>query len=170
VSSYGPCLELHVIIVWLPNCYTSYEYILPAPVVILNNGIFIAPDSTELLNQIGPDFTDFFAAKNFNWKRLSGARVITIEGLPAADYIDKIARTVSGAYLDFNVRVNSVVSSYWIPNTTISQRVGDLAGPFFLTQTSLNFSLIPVNSNVPEFVDVPFVASLIGASFTDGRS
>jgi hypothetical protein len=170
VSSYGPCLELHVIIVWLPNCYTSYEYILPAPVVILNNGIFIAPDSTELLNQIGPDFTDFFAAKNFNWKRLSGARVITIEGLPAADYIDKIARTVSGAYLDFNVRVNSVVSSYRISDGSFSQRVGDLAGRVVLTKTSLNFLIIPANSTVSEFVDVPFVANFMGTSFTDGPS
>ena len=96
--------------------------------------------------------------------------MLSIGGLPASDYIDKIARTVSGNFLDHNIRVNSVVSSYWIPNTTIAQRLGDLAGPFFLTQRSLNFSLIPVNSNVPEFVDVPFVAFLIGASFTDGRS
>ena len=96
--------------------------------------------------------------------------MLTIGGLPAFDYIDEIARTVSGNYLDHNVRVNSVVSSYWIPNTTISQRLGDLAGPFFLTQTSLNFSLILVNSTIPEFVDVPFVAGLIGVPFTDGPS
>ena len=96
--------------------------------------------------------------------------MLTIGGLPAADYIDKIAHTVSGNYLDHNVRVNSVVSSYLLVNTTISQRLGDLAGPIFLTQTSLNFSLIPVNSTAPEFVDVPFVAGLLGESFTDGPS
>jgi hypothetical protein len=170
VSLYGPCLELHVIIVWVPNCYTSYEYILPAPVVILNNGIFIAPDSTELLNQLGANFTDFFAAKNFNWTRLSGARVITIEGIPAGDYIDEIARTVSGTYLDHNVRVNSVVSSYRISAGSFSQRVGDLAGRLVLTKTSLNFLIITENSTVSEFVDVPFVATFLGRSFTDGPS
>jgi hypothetical protein len=163
-------LKLFVIIGWFPNCYNTYQNILPAPVVILDNGIFIAPDSDEFLNQLGSNFTDFFVAKNFNWQRLAGAQVLTIGGLPASDYIDKIARTVSGNYLDHNVRVNSVVSSYRIVNTTFSQRVGDLAGPLFLTQKSLNFSLIPVNSTVPEFVDVPFVAALVGASFTDARS
>ncbi|KAN0139275.1 hypothetical protein V8E53_002776 [Lactarius tabidus] len=155
---------------WFPNCYNAYQNVLPAPVVILDKGIFIAPHSVEFLSQIGSNFTDFFAAKKFNWQRLAGARVLTIGGLPASDYIDKIARTVSGNFLDHNVRVNSVVSSYRIPNITISQRLGDLAGPFFLTQTSLNFSLIPVSSTVPEFVDVPFVAGLIGTPFTDGPS
>ena len=163
-------MKPRAIIGWFPDCYNAYQNILPAPVVILDNGIFIAPHSVEFLSQFGPNFTDFFAAKNFNWQRLAGARVLTIGGLPASDYINKIARTVSGNFLDHNVRVNSVVSSYWIPNTTISQRVGDLAGPFFLTQKSLNFTLIPVYSTIPEFVDVPFVAALIGTPFTDGRS
>ena len=165
-----PCLKFFVIKGWFPNCYNTYQNILPAPVVILDNGIFIAPDSVEFLNQLGSDFTDFFAAKNFNWQCLAGAQVLTIGGLPASDYIDEIARTVSGNYLDHNVRVNSVVSSYRIVNTTFSQRVGDLAGPLFLTQTSLNFSLILVNSTVPEFVDVPFVAAFVGVNFTDARS
>jgi len=163
-------LKRHVIVGWFPDCHTSYQNILPAPVVILDNGVFIAPDSVEFLNQLGSNFTDFFAAKKFNWQRLAGAKVLTIGGLPAFDYIDKIARTVSGNYLDHNIRVNSVVSSYRILNTTFSQRVGDLAGPLFLTQTSLNFSLVPVNSTIPEPVDVPFVAFFIGAPFTDGRS
>ncbi|KAH8990807.1 hypothetical protein EDB92DRAFT_724534 [Lactarius akahatsu] len=155
---------------WFPSCYNSYQNVLPAPVVILDNGIFIAPDSVELLNQVGSEFTAFFAAKNFNWQRLAGARVLTIGGLPASDYIDEIARTVSGDFLDHNIRVNSVVSSYRILNTTFSQRLGDLAGPVFLTQTSLNFSLILVNSTTPELIDVPFVASFLGAPFTNGRS
>ncbi|KAI9438208.1 hypothetical protein H4582DRAFT_2111656 [Lactarius indigo] len=155
---------------WFPNCYNSYQNILPAPVVILDKGIFIAPDSVEFLNQLGPEFTAFFAAKKFNWQRLAGARVLTIGGLPASDYIDNIARTVSSNFLDHNIRVNSVVSSYRIVNTDFSQRLGDLAGPLFLTQTSLKFSLIPVNSTTPESVDVPFVADFIGESFTDGPS
>ncbi|KAI9438205.1 hypothetical protein H4582DRAFT_2148664 [Lactarius indigo] len=155
---------------WLPDCYNSYQNVLPTPVVILDNGIFIAPDSVEFFSQLGTNFTDFFVAKKFNWQRLAGAKVLTIGGLPASDYIDEIARTVSGNYLDRNLRVNSVVSSYRIVNTTFSQRVGDLAGPIFLTQTSLNFSLIPVNSTTPEFVDVPFVASLVGKPFSDGPS
>jgi hypothetical protein len=163
-------LETHAITGWFPNCYNIYQNILPAPVVILDNGIFIAPHSVEFLSQFGPNFTEFFAEKNFDWQHLAGARVLTIGGLPALDYIDEIARTVSGNFLDHNVRVNSVVSSYRIHNITISQRLGDLAGPLFLTQTSLNFSLIPISSTVPEFVDVPFVAGLIGTPFTDGPS
>jgi hypothetical protein len=163
-------LETHAFTGWFPNCYNTYQNILPAPVVILNNGIFIAPHSFEFLSQIGSNFTDFFAERNFDWQRLAGARVLTIGGLPALDYIDEIARTVSGNFLDHNVRVNSVVSTYWILNITISQRLGDLASPSFLTQTSLNFSLVLVNSTVPEFVEVPFVASFIGTPFADGPS
>lgn len=83
--------------------------------------------------------------------------VLTSGGLPTSDYIDKIARTISGNYLDHNVRVNSAVSSYRIVNTMFSQRVGDFAGPLFLTQKSLNFSVIPASSTIPELVDVPFV-------------
>jgi len=157
---------------WYPNCYNTYQNILPTPVVILDKGVFIAPDSVELLNQLGKNFTGFLAAKRFDWKRLAGAKVIKIGGLPALQYIDEIARTVSGNFLDHNVRVNSVVSSYLISNTTLSQRVGDLAGPIFLKQTSLEFLLTPANSSsdTPELIDVPFVASFIGNDFTDVRS
>ncbi len=104
------------------------------------------------------------AEKGFDWKRLAGAKVINIGGRPALQYIDD--------FLDHNVRVNSVVSSYWISNTSFSQRIGDLAGPLFLKQTSLEFLLIPANASLdtPELVDVPFVATFIGKNFTDGRS
>ncbi|KAH9048867.1 hypothetical protein EDB84DRAFT_1556539 [Lactarius hengduanensis] len=136
---------------WFPNCYISYQNLLPAPIVILDKGIFIAPDSVEFLNQLGPEFTAFFAAKKFNWQRLAGAKVLTIGGLPASAYIDNIASTVSSNYLDHNVRVNSVVSSYRIVDTDFSQRLGDLAGPLFLTQTSLKFSLIPAFTDGPSY-------------------
>ncbi|SRR6266404_761152 len=141
---------------------------LPAPVVMLDEGIFIAHDSAELFEQLGSDFTGYFDAKNFNWKRLAGAKVIAIEGQPASDYIDEIARDISIGYLDHNLRVNSVISSYQINNTTFSQRVGSLANRAVLTQTNMNFLLIPVNSAVPESVNVPFVSAFIGTSFTDG--
>ncbi|KAI9438202.1 hypothetical protein H4582DRAFT_2076809 [Lactarius indigo] len=53
---------------------------------------------------------------------------------------------------------------------TILLSGGDLAGPVFLAQTSLKFSPIPVDSKTPELVDFPFVASFLGAPFTNGRS
>ncbi|KAI0267449.1 hypothetical protein BC834DRAFT_78050 [Gloeopeniophorella convolvens] len=155
---------------WFPACYMSYQNILPAPVVILEGEVFITPDSVEFLTLLGPDFTNFFAAKNFAWQRFAGAKVLSIGGLAPFDYIDKIAREVSGNYLDHNVRVNSVVSSYRISGTDFSQRLGDLAGPVFITQTSLEFTLIPVNSTKSEVVDFPFVADFTGSPFTDGPS
>ncbi len=98
--------------------------------------------------------------------------MIEIDGLPALQYIDKIAQTVSGNFLDHNIRVNSVVSSYRIAGSDWSQRLGDLASELFPTQTSLKFKLIPKGSTSgnPETVDVPFVARFIGNSFTDGPS
>jgi hypothetical protein len=150
----------------------TYNNILPAPIVLLDTGVFIAPDSVELFDQLGDDFTGLLAEKGFDWKRLAGAEVIEIGGLPVRQYIDKIAHTVSGNYLDHNIRVNSVVSSYRISDTSWSQRLGDHASEIFLKQTSLEFLLVPVESTLdtPELVNVPFVASFLGENFTDGAS
>ena len=152
----------------------TYQNILPAPIVLLDAGVFIAPDSNVLFDQLGPDFAKYFEKKGFDWKRLAGAKVLEIGGVSALDYIDQVARTASGGFLDHNIRVNSVITSYQLPNGTLSQRLGDLASYPVLRQTSLNFSLIPINSpsGSPEFIDVPFVASLNGqpGQFTDGPS
>jgi hypothetical protein len=157
---------------WFPNCYMTFENVLPAPIVILDTGVYIAPNSVELLNQFGDGFSGFLAAKGSDWERLAGAEVIAIGGLPVRQYIDKIAGTVSGNYLNYNNRVNSVVSSYRISNSGFQQRLGDHAIEPFLKQTSLNFSLIPVGSTSgkPENVSVPFVALFGGNGFTDGPS
>ncbi|KAI9513403.1 hypothetical protein F5148DRAFT_3736 [Russula earlei] len=157
---------------WLPTCYLTYQNILPAPIVLLDEGVFIAPDSDSLFDQFGSNFTDYFAAKGLDWRRLAGAKVLEIGGMPACDYIDSVARTASGNYLDHNVRVNSVLSSYQLPNGNLSQRLGDLASSLVLRQTSLKFSLIPVDSpsGNPECIDVPFVAFFGGNPFDDGPS
>jgi hypothetical protein len=157
---------------WYPDCYLTYNNILPTPVVLLGDDVFIAPDSVELLEQFGPGFTSYFEEKNFDWKRLAGAKVIEISGIPPLDYIDQIANTVSGNYLDHNVRVNSVVSSYRIVGSDWSQRLGDLASELFIQQTSLEFKVIPTGSasGAPETVDVPFIAGFLGKAFTDGPS
>jgi hypothetical protein len=67
--------------------------------------------------------------------------VIEIDGLPVLDYVDKIAKTVSGNFLDHNIRVNSVVGGYRIVGSEWSQRFGDHASEPFLKQTSLGISL-----------------------------
>lgn len=79
---------------------------------------------------------------------------------------------MSGNFLDHNVRVNSVVSSYRIVGSKWSQRFGDHASELFLKQTSLDILLIPEGSpsGASETVNVPFVAELVGNSFADGPS
>lgn len=157
---------------WFPGCYTTYQNILPAPIVLLDEGVFISPDSATLFDQIGPDFANYYKARGFDWKRLAGAKVVGIEGYSARDYIDKVARTDSGGFLDHNVRVNSVVSSYQMTGGNFTQRLGDVATNPFLKQTSLQFSLIPKDSfsGLPERVIVPFVTLFSGAPFSDGPS
>ncbi|KAA1478510.1 hypothetical protein DENSPDRAFT_686430 [Dentipellis sp. KUC8613] len=160
---------------WFPNCYNSFQNLLPAPVVSLEEdgqqNVFVAPDSVELLTLLGSNFTDFFDAIQFDWRRLAGAKVLEIEGMPAYDYVDVVAKTVSGNYLPHGPRVNSVFSSYRIDDTNaFSQRVGDLAGPELLTQTALTFRLIPANTTREETVTVPFLANFIGTPFTDKES
>ncbi|KIM41633.1 hypothetical protein M413DRAFT_411566 [Hebeloma cylindrosporum] len=159
---------------YFPACYNAFQNILPAPVVSLEeNGVqnlFVAPDSVEFLSQLGAPFTNYFDSIKFDWKRLAGAKILQIDGMDPYDYVDLVARTVSGNYLDHGVRVNSVFTSYRISGSTFSQRLGDLAGPIDVTRTSLKFELIAVNSTKVETVDVPYLASFIGVSFTDRAS
>lgn len=159
---------------WFPTCYTTYQNLLPTPVVILEEngeqGVYIIPDSVELINLLGPDFTDFFDTIGFNWQRLAGAKVLTIADSDPFDYLDLIARTQSGNYIDHNVRVNSVVSSYRISGTDFSQRFGDLGGPALPILTNLKFGLITKNGTRPEIVEVPYLASFVGSRFTDRNS
>jgi hypothetical protein len=150
----------------------AFNNILPAPIVLVGDDVFIAQNSGDLVDGLGHDFSRILTAKGLNWTRIAGAKVIEINGLPVRSYIDKIARTVSGGFLDHNIRVNRVVSSYSDPGTGLSQRLGDHASEDFLKQTSLDFLLIPVGSNSgkPEHVNVPFVAAFTGVDFTDGAS
>jgi hypothetical protein len=158
--------------VWVPYCYLTYNNLLPAPIVLLDTGVFIAPNSVELIKELGPGYTSLLAEKGFDWERLAGAEVIEIDGLPVFDYIDKIAKTVSGDFLDHNIRVNSVVGGYRIVGSEWSQRFGDHASEQFLKQTSLEMLIIPEGSasSAPEPVKVPFVASFLGNDFADGPS
>lgn len=159
---------------WFPNCYTTFQNLLPAPVVTLEeNGVqnvFVVPDLVEFVSLLGTGFTSFFDGIGFNWKRLAGAKVLQIDGIDAYAYADKIASTESGNYLDHGVRVNSVFSSYRISGTDFSQRFGDIAGPQFPDRNSLTMKLIPVNSTKAEVVQIPFLAMYVGASFTDQAS
>ena len=171
-SKADPILTLFLPSGWFPTCYTIYQNILPAPIVLLDTGVFIAPDSDVLFDGFGQDFADYFQKKGFDWKPLAGAKVLEIGGLSALDYIDYVARTASGNFLDHNIRVGSVVSSYQLPSGNFSQRLGDLASSSVLIQTSLNFTLIPTDSpsGTPEYIDIPFVAGFGGQTFVDGQS
>ncbi|KAK7684903.1 hypothetical protein QCA50_011736, partial [Cerrena zonata] len=159
---------------WFPNCYTSFQNLLPTPVVTLEeNGVqnvFVAPDSVEFVNLLGVNYTSHFDQIGFNFRRFAGAKVLSIEGQDPYAYADFIAKTASGNYLDHGVRVNSVFSSYRISGTDFSQRFGDISGPAFPDKNFLTMTLIPVNSKKSETVQVPFLASYVGAPFTDRAS
>ncbi|VDB83219.1 unnamed protein product [Peniophora sp. CBMAI 1063] len=159
---------------WFPSCYNAYQNLLPAPIVILEEngeqGVYIIPDLADFLPLVGDAYISFLENKGFDWKRLAGAKVSKINDIDPFDYIDHIATTVSGNYLDHGIRVNSVLSSYRIVSNAYSQRFGDLAGPSIVTQTSLRMTLQTVNSTKTETVDIPFVASFAGVAFTDKAS
>ncbi|KAF8813458.1 hypothetical protein BYT27DRAFT_7180997 [Phlegmacium glaucopus] len=159
---------------YFPACYNAFQSILPAPMVILEEqgeqNLFVAPDSVEFLSLLGSEFTGFFDSIHFNWQRLAGAKVLQIEDMDPFDYVDLIARTVSGNFLDHGVRVNSVITSYRISGTAFSQRLGDLAGPLTVVQNSLKVQLQTVNSTKVETVIIPFLADYIGAPFTNKAS
>ncbi|KAJ7151448.1 hypothetical protein C8R43DRAFT_1005222 [Mycena crocata] len=156
---------------WFPDCYTSFQNLLPAPIVSLEvngqQGVYIIPDLVDFISLVGPAYTDLIT---INWQRLAGAKVISIEGQDPYSYVDLIAKTVSGNYLDHGIRVNSVFSSYRLSGSAYSQRFGDLAGPTGVARNSLTFKLITVNSTKVETVTVPYIASYLGATFTDQAS
>ncbi|KAG6860616.1 hypothetical protein C0995_009370 [Termitomyces sp. Mi166 len=153
---------------------TQYANILPTPPITVEidgvQGVYIAFDAVDFISLLGTNYTSFFDSIGFDWKRLAGAKVLQINGQDPYAYVDTIANTVSGNYLDHGVRVNSVFTSYRISGTDFSQRLGDLAGPMDVTQTSLTFDLIPVNSTAAETVTVPYLANYLGAPFTDSAS
>lgn len=159
---------------WFPDCYTSFQNLLPAPLVSLEeNGVqnvFVAPDSADFVNLVGSQYTAHLDQLGFDYKRYAGAKVLSIENQNAYDYVDYVARTASGNYLDHGIRVNSVFSSYRISAGAFSQRLGDLAGPRFPDKDFLTLTLVPVNATEPETVKVPFVANFVGADFTDQSS
>ncbi|EJC99379.1 uncharacterized protein FOMMEDRAFT_94735 [Fomitiporia mediterranea MF3/22] len=159
---------------WFPNCYTTFQNLLPAPVVILEEdgeqNVFVVPNSVELFGLLGTNFSDFYDSIDFDWQRLAGAKVVSIEDIDPFEYIDIIAKNVSGNYLDHGVRVNSALSSYRISGTNYSQRVGDLAARPMPVQENLTFSLIMANSTDEENVTVPFLVQFVGNSFTDQTS
>ncbi|KAJ6613551.1 hypothetical protein B0H10DRAFT_2047628 [Mycena sp. CBHHK59/15] len=156
---------------WFPDCYTAFQNLLPTPVVSLEvNGlqaVYITPDLVEFVSLLGTSYTDLIT---IDWQRLAGAKVVSIEGQDPYAYVDLIAKTVSGNYLDHGVRVNSVFSSYRLSGSAYSQRFGDLAGPTGVAQTSLTFKLVAVNSTKIETVTVPYIASFAGVPFTDQGS
>lgn len=84
-------------------------------------GVYIVPDLVDFIPLLGTDFTDLIT---IDWQRLAGAKVVSIEGQDPYAYVDFIAKTVSGNYLDHGVRVNSVFSSYRLSGSDYSQRFG----------------------------------------------
>ena len=162
------------IIVWLPHCYVTWEALLPVPIVSISvdgvEGVYIAPDVTDFIRLIPPGFTSFYESIGFDWQRLAGARVLQIGGMDPYDYVDWVADTVTGNYLDHGVRVNSVFTGYRLVGSSFSQRFGDLAGRLFNPIENLMFSLVPDGANHSETVTIPFLDVFTGNSFSDRDS
>ena len=150
------------------------QNLLPAPIVNIEvngtQGIYIAPDLLEFIPLIGEAFTGYYDSIGFNWQRLAGAKVLQIEGQDPYDYVDFIAETEVGTYLDLGVRANAVFSSYTLSGADFQQLPGILAETTFSERNNLTFSLITVNSTQPENVTVPYLAFYNGAQITDAQS
>ena len=163
---------------YYPNCYLAYQSLLPTPVVSLGtNGvqaIHVVPDAAELVDLLGPDYISLLntVSPGFNVTRLAGARITSIEGQAPYDYVDKIASTEVGGFLDHGIRVSGALSRsyYRISGGQYSQRWGALAGPSGVFRDSLKVTLIPVGENKPLALDIPYIASFTGNDFTDGPS
>jgi len=155
----------------------AYQSLLPTPLVSLEtNGvqaIHVVPDVVELVALLGPDYASLLntLSPGFNLTRLAGARVISIEGLAAYDYVDKIASTEVGGFLDHGIRFNGALSYYRISGGEWAQRWGAVAGPVSVFRDSLKVTLVPVGEAKPLTLKIPYIAVYAGwNSFTDGPS
>ena len=159
---------------WLPNCYVNWEALLPTPIVSITvdgvEGVYIASDTVEFISLLPPGFTSYYQSIAFDWERLAGARVLQIEFMDPYDYVDFVADTVTGTYLDHSVRVNSVFTSYRLSGSSFSQKFGDVAGRVFNPIENLTFTLVPVGATEAENVTVPFLDVFTGNSFSDRDS
>ena len=159
---------------WSPNCYTTFQNLLPTPIISLfedgEYNVYIAPDVVDFISLIGQNFTNLYDKVDFDWKRLAGAKVIEVENLKVYDYIDYLATTQAGLFLDHGARVNSVFTSYRFINSTWSQRLGGFANRRFPEQDYLTMEVMTIGANVTEKVHVPYFASYSGAPFTDQTS
>jgi hypothetical protein len=159
---------------WFPSCYITFQNLLPTPIISLLEGgeynIYVAPDAVELVGLVGEQFTGLYDKLGFDWKRLAGAKVVEVEGKMAYDYVDYLATTQVGDFLDHGVRVNSVFTGYRIVGSTWSQRFGFFAARQFPDRDYLTMKVIPVGSEKAEDVEVPFYAGYFGAPFTDKAS
>ncbi|KAJ2914947.1 hypothetical protein MD484_g5436, partial [Candolleomyces efflorescens] len=139
--------------------HTRMDNLIPAPIISLwdpkkkEHGVYIAPNSDELVALLGKDFTGYYESIGFDWKRLAGAQVLAIEGADPYDYIDRVADWQVGNYLDHNIR-----------------RMGDLAGPVDISTADLTFKLLFPNTTEPEDLTIPYYANLLGIAFTDKES
>jgi hypothetical protein len=164
------------LIEWLPNCYVNWENLLPIPIISIeaangSQGIFIAPDAVQFASLLPSSFTQFYTDLGVDWKPLAGGLVTSIEGMDPYAYVDTIADTVTGQFLDHGVRVNSVFSSYRLSGSSWSQKFGDFAGRLFSSTEAVTLTVIPVNSTAEQTITVPFVAAnTAGSSFTDAPS
>ena len=160
--------------VWLPNCYVNWEALLPTPIVSITvdgvEGVYIASDTVEFISLLPPGFTSYYQSISFDWERLAGAQVLQIEFMDPYDYVDFVADTVTGTYLDHGVRVNSVFTSYRLSGSSFSQKFGDAAGRVFNPIENLTFTLVPVGATEAENVTVPFLDVFTGNSFSDRDS
>ncbi|CUA76592.1 hypothetical protein RSOLAG22IIIB_12383 [Rhizoctonia solani] len=161
--------------VWYPTCYwDTFQNTVPAPLIALqkdgSQDIYIAPNTVEFISLLGTNFTSYYDKIGFNWKKYAGAKVVTIDGIPAWTYVNQVATNYSGNFLDHNIRVNSVFTSYRISGSAWSQRLGDFAGSIFPDQDSVTLSLVAANSSETESVEFQFRAGYLGAPFTNGAS
>lgn len=161
---------------WLPNCYVTWEALLPTPMVSLSvNGtenLYVVPDAVEFMSLVPQGLISHYESIDFNWERLAGVQVLQIEGMDPYGYVDLVADTVTGNYLDHGVRVNSVFSGYRLSGSSFSQKFGDLAGRVFNPIQNLTFKYVPVGATQAEAetVTVPFLYVFTGSSFADRDS
>lgn len=80
---------------WFPDCYRTFQNLLPAPIIsLLKDGkedVYVVPDLLEFIPLVGAGYTAFLQKIGFNWQRLAGAKVLEIQGVP---YVVRTRRDV----------------------------------------------------------------------------
>ncbi|KAF9467967.1 hypothetical protein BDZ94DRAFT_1210518 [Collybia nuda] len=169
--------------VWINRCFVSSLFVnyLPIPLTLLtdakgNQDVHIAPEAFTVASAEFPDQIQVWqdslpGSLKGNLQSLSGAKVLTINGLPPTFAIDDNAK-ITGSFQSLATRQNSFFSSYQIGAAGWTYIMGNFAQQALPLSDDVALIIQRVNNTAIEKITLPYRSRLgsTARAFTDTNS